>query len=307
MRVMSASERILVIKLSAFGNIVMSMGAFAAIRRHHPVAEITVMTTPPYAEWLRSAPYFDRVMVADRAAWWNPLALWGLRRSLDGPGFARVYDLQTSGRSSRYYRLFPRARRPEWSGVATGCSHPDRDPGRDTLHDLDRQVGQLRQAGIDYVPTPDLSWCGGDAARFGLTGPVALLIPGSSAHRPGKRWPAQQYGALARALRVRGMTPVVIGSAGERELARACSDAIDLTGHTTAGDLCDLARMARIAIGNDTGPTHLLAAAGCPTITLFSHDSDPTLCAPRGAWTRVLRRRDLAELSVEEVMTALPD
>ena len=80
----------------------------------------------------------------------------------------------------------------------------------------------------------------------------------------------------------RGLTPVVLGTAPERPLARAIPGAIDLTGRTDLAQLTSLARGARIAIGNDTGPMHLIAAAGCPSVVLFSRDSDPALCAPRG-------------------------
>lgn len=299
-------ERILVIKLSAFGNIVLSLTPFAAIRAHHPDAEISVLTTPPYAEWLRSAPYFDHVLVDRRPAWWDLAGVLRLRRMLRHGGFSRVYDLQTSGRSSRYLAMFPRRARPEWSGIALGASHPDRDPNRDTLHDVDRQVGQLRQAGLTEFPPADLSWCRGDIARFGLTGPLALLVPGSSAHRPQKRWPAARYDALAVALRARGLTPVVLGTAGERDLARQIPHAVDLMGQTTPGDVADLARAARVAVGNDTGPMHLIGTAGCPSLVLFSQDSDPALCAPRGPVVSVLRRPDLGTLEVETVLAALP-
>ncbi len=301
-----AGPHILVIKLSAFGNIILSLGAFQAIRQHHPDARITLLTTPPYTSWMRDAPWFDTVIALDRVRWWDLPALLHQRRMLAQGEFTRVYDLQTSGRSSKLFRLFPRARRPEWSGIAAGCSHPDRDPDRDHLHDLDRQAGQLRQAGIAVVPPPDLSWCRGDTVRFGLPRAIALLVPGSSDHRPLKRWPVPAYAALAETLRARGLTPVVVGSASERPLAQGIPAAIDLTGQTSPGDLCDLARTARLAVGNDTGPIHLTAAIGCPTVVLFSHDSDPALCAPRGAWVSILRRPSLADLTVAEVVAALP-
>jgi ADP-heptose:LPS heptosyltransferase len=300
---------ILVLKLSAFGNIVLSLGAFAAIRDHHAGTPITLLTTAPYAGWMAASPYFDRVLVDPRPAWWNLAALRRLRRMLTQGGITRVYDLQTSGRSSRYFRLFPRTARPEWSGIAPGCSHPDRDPNRDHLHDLDRLRGQLAQAGIPDLPAPDLSWCHGDIARFGLPRRFALLVPGSSAHRPVKRWPAEHYRSLAAALAERGLTPVVLGTAGEAALAAIIgrgTGAIDLTGQTSFGDLADLARAATLAVGNDTGPTHLITVAGCPTVVLFSHDSDPALCAPVGPSVRVLRHHDLATLAPETVRDALP-
>ena len=299
--------RILVVKLGAFGNVILSMGCYAAIRAAHPQAEITVLTTRPYADWLRAAPYFDRVLIDERPVWWDVPGILRLRRTLAEGRFDRVYDLQTSGRSSRYFRLFPSAARPEWSGIAPGCSHPDRDPNRNCLHDLERQRGQLRQAGIEDVPPPDLSWCRGDIARFGLPPRFALLAPGSSPHRLAKRWPVAHYGGLAQMLHAQRVLPVVIGSAAERPLAVAIKGAMDLTGQTEFGDLADLGRAACIAIGNDTGPMHMIAAVGCPSVVLFSRDSNPDLCAPRGRSVTILRRPDLADLPVEDVAAALPE
>ena len=57
-------------------------------------------------------------------------------------------------------------------------------------------------------------------------------------------------------------------------------------------------------VSNDTGPAHLLAAAGAPTLALFSGESDPALCAPRGAQVRVLRRERLSDLDAGVVLAA---
>ncbi|MSP02377.1 MAG: glycosyltransferase family 9 protein [Acetobacteraceae bacterium] len=297
---------ILIIKLGALGNVILSLNAFAAIRGHHAAARISVLTTAPYGAWLRQAPFFDEVLVDDRPGWWNLPGVLRLRRILIQQKFARVYDLQTSSRSSRYFRLFPASSKPEWSGIAPGCSHPDRDPNRDLLHDNDRQIGQLRQAGITPVPPADLTWSRGDIGRFGLPRDFALLVPGSAPHRLVKRWPAARYQELAQTLRARGLTLVVLGTASETPIAREIPAALDLTGQTSFGDLADLARASRFAVGNDTGPMHLMATAGCPSVVLFSHDSDPALCAPRGPDVRVLRRPDLGSLEVEAVLAALP-
>ena len=301
-----AEPRVLVLKLGALGNIILSLNAFAAIRAYHANASITLLTTAPYADWLRQAPWFDEVLIDPRPRWWNLAGLHLLRQMLVRPGFSRVYDLQTSSRSSHYFRLFPRSARPEWSGIAGDCSHPDRDPNRDRMHDNDRQIGQLRQAGIETIPAADLSWCRGDIGRFGLPRDFVVLVPGSAPHRPVKRWPTSRYQQLAQYLRERGLTPVVVGSAAEAPIARDIPAALDLTGQTSFGDLADLGRAARFAVGNDTGPMHLLATAGCPEVVLFSRDSDPALCAPRGPDVRVLRRSDLATLDVQTVLAELP-
>jgi ADP-heptose:LPS heptosyltransferase len=303
-----AHRRILVIRLGALGNIVQSFGPFAAIRAHHPDAEITLLTLKPYAAWMQGAPWFDRVWIDEQPAWWNLPGLIRLRKQLIEGQFDRVYDLQTSGRSSRYFKFFPHSNRPEWSGIAPGCSHPDADPDRNRLHDLIRQPNQLRQAGIAHMPPADLSWCTGDIARFNLPARIVLLVPGCSPARPGKRWPVRHYAALAADFVRRGVTPVVIGAESERDLGRAIHavvpETVDLTGGTSLGDVADLARAAIGAVGNDTGPTHLIAATGCRCVAIFSHDSDPALCSPGGPDVRVLRRERLATLTPAEVLAA---
>jgi ADP-heptose:LPS heptosyltransferase len=134
-----------------------------------------------------------------------------------------------------------------------------------------------------------------------------LLGPGSSPDRLAKRWPAAHYQALAERLSAMGIVSVLVGSAAEQGLAAGIPAAIDLIGQTSFSDIADLARAARFAVGNDTGPMHLIATAGCPAITLFSRDSNPSQCAPRGRWTRILQRPDLADLPVEAVLGTIPD
>jgi ADP-heptose:LPS heptosyltransferase len=133
-----------------------------------------------------------------------------------------------------------------------------------------------------------------------------LLVPGASPRHPAKRWPASLYGLLARALLNRGYVPVVLGSNGEQALAAAireiCPQVFDLVGRTDLLSVAGLAERAVLTIGNDTGVTHLAAAAGCPIIVLFSAASDPAWCAPRGAVVRVLTAPDLPTLDVDRVL-----
>jgi len=305
----AGGPRILVIRLGALGDFVQSMGAFAAIRRHHPDAHITLLTTAPYAALGDASGYVDRVWIDDRPPAWRVGAWLGLRRRLRAGQFDFVYDLQTSDRTGFYFRLFWPGPRPRWSGIARGCSHPHANPDRDRMHSLDRQAEQLRMAGIASVPAPDLAWAEADTARFGLPARVVLLVPGGAPHRPAKRWPADRFADLAARLAGAGVAPVVLGGPGEAEIgariAAACPEARDLTGRTSFLDIAALARDAAGAVGNDTGPMHLIAAAGCPALVLFSHESDPALCAPRGAAVAVLRRADLADLEIDAVWDAL--
>ncbi len=272
-------SNMLVIKHGALGDFVLAMGPFAAIRRHHPEAAITLLTTAPFGELAEASGYFH------------------LMGSLLG------------------------GVRPEWSGIARGCSHPHLNSDRPIMHTIERQKDQLAAAGIPDVPAADLGWAVADISRFGLAddapGAAApryvLIAPGGARHRPRKRWPMERFAALAVKLARMGVTPVVLGAGAERQVAEAvcdlCPDARNLCAKTSFIDIIALARDAAGAVGNDTGPMHLIAAAGCPSVVLFSDESDPALCAPRGpgggAPVTVLRREALEDLALGEVDAAL--
>lgn len=314
--------RILVIKLAALGDVVLAFAAMRRIRDAHPGAQITLLTTPPYAGLATASGLFDHVETDGRPR--RVGALLSMLRRLRRARYDLVYDLQTSSRSSGYfYALWPRP--PRWSGIAAGCALPHANPDRDRMHTLERQADQLKAAGIwDDAPTapgtapaPDLGFMlraedprlapGG----FGLTPPYALLIPGASPHRPDKRWPAARYAGLAAALQRDGLTVAVIGGGAEAELAQAISaetpGVVNLAGRTDFAQVAALAAHADLVVGNDTGPTHLAAAAGAPTLVLFSQASDPALCAPRGRRVGVLRVSRLDELGVNTVLDAARD
>ncbi len=314
-RGLQGSEHILVIKLGALGDFVQAIGPMQAIRKQHPLAHITLLTTEPFTPLAWALGIFDAVWSDGRPRNWpDQISLVARLRSGE---FERVYDLQTSDRSSAYHGvLWPR--RPEWSGIATGCSHPHDNPDRDAMHTVERQREQLASIGISDVPISDLSFAQtegrADISQFGFDphqAPFALIVPGGSPHRPAKRWPAKSYGTLAAHFAACGIRPVILGAGAERESADiimgACPEAVSLVDKTDFLQIAALAGHARLAIGNDTGPLHLAAAAGCPSMVLFSSESDPRRCAPRGRLVRTLSVEDLQDLNLQRVIGVLEE
>ena len=296
-------RRVLVIKLGALGDFVQGFGPFAAIRAHHPTAHITLLTTRPFAALAEASPWFDAVWHNGRPSWLDLAALARLAGRLRAARFERVYDLQTSPRSSRY-RLFV-GRAAEWSGVIAAASHPHANPQRDAMHTVERQRDQLMMAGIADFPPPALDWLDGDLSSLGPLPPrFALLLPGASPHRPGKRWPLPHFAALGRAL---PFPAIICGGPAEALLGAEleAGGLINLVGRTSLPQLAALARRAAFTLGNDSGPTHLAAVAGCPTWALFGAESEPFRCAPRGPAAHWLRHIPLAELTPEAVLQSL--
>ena len=113
--------------------------------------------------------------------------------------------------------------------------------------------------------------------------PVALINPGGG--WPNKRWHPQRFGEVASFLRdVRGFASFVLWGPGEEALARtvvqAASGAASLAPPTALPDVVALCRAASLMISGDTGPLHIAAAVGTPTVSIFG----PTDPVRNGPW-----------------------
>ena len=303
-----AQTRILVIKLGALGDFIQALGAMAAIRAHHKDSRITLLTTKTYAPLAQACGYFDDIMI-DQKPRLTELKKWmQLCLDLNKAGFTRVYDLQNNDRTNLYFKLFSIKNRPQWVGTAKGASHRNTSTTRTAGHAFDGHAQTLALAGITTVQIDRLEWMKATLAAFPLKNPYVLLIPGSAPTRLEKRWPAERYARLAALLNSLGYQPVILGTPSEAPLAAKimalCPQAIDLCGQTDLLQIATLGREAAAAIGNDTGPMHLIAATACPCIALFSSASNPVRHAPKGDYVQIIFKESLEGLSAEEVIGA---
>lgn len=303
---MQAAGKILVIKLGALGDFMLSIAAMQAIRKQHPNAHITLLTTRLFVDMAQRSRCFDDVWIDARPKFYQVGAWIKLARRLNGGGFDLVYDLQSNDRTAFYYRLF--RKKPLWSGKAPGCSHPFTETREEERrHAFARQKAKFAALGID-VGYPDMSFMHVDVSSFGLQDPYVLFIPGSAPAHPEKRWPALKYGALGLKLIRDGYHVAVIGTNNERDvierIMKSCPEAHDLSGRTTFYDIASLAEKAAGVIGNDTGPTHIASLTGCPVVALFSGSTDPARCAPVGSQVTILQAPELMDLPVTAVMQA---
>jgi heptosyltransferase-1 len=119
--------------------------------------------------------------------------------------------------------------------------------------------------------------------KHAVAGSFAILNPGAG--WGAKRWPAERYGEVARALAAAGVHPIINYGPGEEDLARETEKA---SGGTAKPLLCSiteliaLTRQAKLFVGGDTGPLHLAAALGIPVVAIFG-PTDPARNGPYGA------------------------
>jgi heptosyltransferase II len=150
--------------------------------------------------------------------------------------------------------------------------------------------------------------------------PLAILCPGSVNSRA-KRWPAERYAELSDRLTEAGMTVVLIGSQSEMEVsaevsARSERSPLVLTGKTSVAQVVGLISLADVLITNDTGPAHIGAAIGAPTLVIFGPTNplttyplssaaeiihEPPDCAPCMLRDCPIDHRCMTAISVERV------
>lgn len=299
-----AADRVLVIKLGSFGDVVQSDGAFRDIRAAYPKAEITALTMPAYRKLLERCPWIDRVLTDPRKPRWRLDAMADLRRRLRAGRFGMVFDLQTQNRTNFYHRWF--LADVPWSGTAPGCTHPDRTPNPKSQPSLVRMAGQLAQAGVEVVHTlkPDVGWMaepvGGLIGQAGLKRPFVTLIPGCSVRHPEKRWP--HYGALAERLMAAGYGVVTAPGPDEMDLCRSIPGTM-----LTGGRFLDFFQLgglfteAAFIVGNDTGPTHLAANMNRPGLVLFGQPGGAAKTGLDRPSFQAIERAPLSAITVDEV------
>lgn len=294
-------EKILVIKLGALGDIFLAMKPFQDIRTFYPKANITLLTMPAFAALARSMPWFDVVITDTRPSWWDVKDWIGLAQKLTGGGFTQVFDLQNRPRTKFYRHLFFRRPDVTWLAATQASSG--------VIHAQDEMLQPLRAAGVADSGVLRLDWLAAPLEIPAPPAPYCILVPGCSPHRPQKRWPPQHYAVLAHVFHGLGMTSAVVGTKVDAEPIAAIKEKApfvqDLSGQLSLAALASLFRGARYVVGNDTGPTQLAALVGAPTLSLMSYDTNPAASGPRGPRCAWLKRENLADLLVDDVMEAI--
>ena len=189
-----------------------------------------------------------------------------------------------------------------YSGLFTERVAVRSERGDRTSHWTDILLDYARALGCDdpqpqpaFVPTAgDRAEAAALLAARGVTGPFAILHPTRGLAAQRERWPTTGLSALARALVASHGIPLLI-SGSEQDAAvaaaiAAAASAVSVAGATSIGAFGALAARARFVVAMDSGPMHVAAAVGAPTVGIFALQSDePDRWAPRGPRTAVVR------------------
>ncbi|MHB8216153.1 MAG: glycosyltransferase family 9 protein [Candidatus Sulfotelmatobacter sp.] len=311
-------ERLLVVRLSAMGDVIHTLPAVQALRESFPRAHIGWLIEERWAELLCAAgfprrgarssrrPLVDEVHTVKLKGWgksffslstWQRVAtVWNDVRDAR---YEVAVDLQGAVRSAVLAR---------WSGarVVYGAAEPRESPaslwytrkvverGRHVIEQnfsvaeaLAGHRMSVPRAPLPRDPKAD-SLIDQRLVESGVS-EFAILNPGAG--WGAKRWPAERYGEVARGLADLGMRSILNYGPGEDRLVRAAEAASAGTARAmscTLTELIALTRRARLFVGGDTGPLHLAAALGVPVVGIYG-PTDPARNGPYGTRSIVLR------------------
>ena len=300
---------ILIIKPSSLGDVVQALPVLKLLRRKYPHARIDWLVNDALADILLDNPYLHTVHRWDRASWRQPRRFVrafrnaaSVVRRLRQTDYDVVIDLQGLLRSALLAFLsggktvigFANSREMapmfyrERVAIPTENMHSvDRyvlAVGGDVTHEIEFPMGLPRK---DERSTEAL------LDRMGYDNGKPLVIFAPAARWPTKRWPAQNFAALAEGLvKKQGAEVGFVGSPGDAVLARRIVSLsrcrmMDFSARTTLKQLACLLREADVVVGNDSGPIHVAAALGTPVIGLYGPTS-PLKTGPYGRTHTVL-------------------
>lgn len=295
---------ILVMRLYFVGDMLLATPVFEALKTRFPDASLVVLLKKRARPVLDNNPHVDDVLEYDGAKHYHgPAWRWRLARQLRRRSFDLAVDLTGDLRSSWLLYATSPAYRVGFNHAGCGFLLDRRIPYLATGHVVDHLLSAVETVGARPVAAVPRIYLGDDerdaaSALLGEVGirdtPFAVLSPGANWRF--RRWPAERYAFLAAALRSRfGLPSVVTGSRADAALAGRIAEesrgaARSLAGVASLREFAGLASLARVFVGNDSGPLHIAAAVGTPVVALFGPNT-PERFAPRGSPSRVLWRR----------------
>lgn len=309
-------NNILIIKHGALGDVILAGAALQAIREKHLGDNLICLTGKLYFEILKNSPWVDEVIIDIKPRWYDLNGWLKLLNIFRSKNFIKVYDLQTSYRSNIYFYMFCYLKKVPWSGIAYGSRFRHSNVNRKKMHTYDRLKDQLKLCGINYNYLPNWNWLLKKYKNEKLIPKTkfAIIVPGAAAHRFNKRWSKISYANLINMLSERGIISLILGTILEKKYVNDIIDLVDqpkalmpinYTGKTNFKDIVYLSSYACFAIGNDTGPMHLIASTSLLTIVLFGPASNPDLCAPVGDNVKIIQEANINDIKVDEILSCL--
>lgn len=325
---MIEAKNILLVRTDRIGELVLTTPALAAVRKHFPRSKITIVVNPSSAEAAEGAPFIDSIIKFDPKADYNNLFRrlafsWSIKKSR--------FDLAVIFNPSKFFNILT-----FWAGIPGRVGY-DRKWGflltrkiQDKKYLCDRHeveynldlIGAIGIKAADKSPYFPLSSSAEE--RIGeilkendmeKAGELLIAVHPSTSN-PEKMWPLDRYAQICdRLLEEFKVKIVLIGGKEEQKIAgelksKMRNPVLDLTGALSVKELGSLLKRCLFLISNDSGPVHISAALGTPTIVFFGEDrpgGSSRRWGPYGAGHLVIGKPKITDITVEEAYKAISE
>jgi heptosyltransferase-1 len=334
---------ILIVKLSAIGDVVHTLPALSALRKQYPEAHITWVIEEAASDLIQGHPDLDRVIISRRKRWIGDLRSGGggdawkemreFFRELRGRRYDLVIDFHGLFKSAVIVLLSGGRRKLGYDSMQelSGLFYNEKIPEDMSKHAVNRYLDFACYLGADtgapefFLPADEANRTrAGDLLKAaGIVKKGDFIAVSPQALWETKLWADEKFARLCEKI-VRGLNrPVVFtgsdATAVERIRALMSVPSVSLAGRTSLRDLACVYRDASLLITTDSGPMHLAAAMDIPVVALFG-PTDPKRTGPYGNGHVILRRempcspcfakacdtkRCMREITVDEVYDAV--
>ncbi|MFC1539207.1 glycosyltransferase family 9 protein [Candidatus Latescibacterota bacterium] len=317
-------NRILVVRQdSRLGNLVLMSPLLSAIKAAVPHAELDVLISEGFEEVLTGNPNVDKVIVfKKKRARFMPWSYFFLINDLrkkeydmaidvsDGYHFS-LNNILLTAFSGAYYRLgYDRGDAKSFLNILIPLPPKNThmiDAIRGLAEKISPVVGEFPM--MYYLSDKDRAfadtWLNNrDIHEFDS---FFAIHPGGKGH---KKWSAENYAALIDKIdEAVGVKIIVIGGNAEREainiIKNRAKTRFDILENVKVGEMAAVIERCDIFISGDTGPMHVSAALGRPTVALFI-SSNYFVYGPRGMNSRVVAGKD-GDITFDDILLAIID
>jgi len=316
-------ERILIIRLSAVGDVVRTLPVANALRERFPTAHIAWVVEEKARDVLAHQPEIDEIIVFQRNRWkkgiLNPLSflrtIGEVNRFVKGlrdKHYDITFDFHGILKSGLISYLsgarervgFDRGYCKEWNHI---FNNRRVSPQADRISRYEKNFALLDPLGVDrggrevhfHVSQEDVDYVDQFfRSRYpGMSGPLVAIYPGTSSKTTYKRWASAKYSELAdRLIEELNVSVLFIWGPGEKAMVdevrvRMRRDSM-VAPQTSLNQLAEIFRRCSIYIGNDTGPMHIASLVKTPVVGIYG-PTDPIVNAPYGETSHIIVRKDL--------------
>lgn len=275
--------RILVIRLSSIGDIILTTPILKELKSKYPNIKIDFLVLENFQDSIKGSKYIDNLILFNKKKHDGLKKMWAFGKELKKNNYDLVLDLHSKIRSKIISRAI---------GVKTN-TYRKRNPLKTILvklglikYQVDDTIvrnyfGAVKELGLEYKgENLDFPFLEDDLKRveeMGVNLEVPILAPGAS--KETKKWTAEGFGELGKKLFEKyGVSPIVIGSDSEFEMCEKIKElsegkTINFAGKLSLKESGALLSKAKFLVTNDSGPFHIARGVKCPTFVIFGPTS----------------------------------